>query len=95
MTRDELIRMAREAGITGPGPARHGFMMYANPERIERFAALVAAAEREACANVCETLRDEWAKLKVGATNGRYDMMEEAAAVCEDEIRARGEQERG
>ena len=38
--------MAREAGI---GPV-YGY------ESIERFAALVAAAEREACAKVCEGL---------------------------------------
>lgn len=52
--REEIVRMAREAGIKGPEPARLGFKMYANPERLERFAALVAAAEREACAKVCD-----------------------------------------
>ena len=41
--RDELIRLVGEAG---------GFD--ATPEFLERFAALVAAAEREACAKVCE-----------------------------------------
>lgn len=45
-----------------------------------------AKAEREACAKVCDALRDEWARLKVGAKDGRYEMMEEAASVCEDEI---------
>lgn len=54
MTRDEIIKMAREAGINGPAPARQGFKMYANPHRLERFAALVAAAEREACASMAE-----------------------------------------
>ena len=57
MTRDEIIRMAREAGAT-PYTNRH------YPERpthtftvnqLESFATLVAAAEREACAKVCET----------------------------------------
>ena len=47
------------------------------------------AREREACANVCEELRDKWAKLKVGAADGRYELLEEAASVCEDEIRMR------
>jgi len=47
-------------------------------------------AEREACAEQCAALRLEWGRMKVGATDGRYDMMEEAATVCEDEIRARG-----
>ena len=48
MDRDDIIRMAREAGI---GPV-YGY------ESIERFAALVAAAaraeENEACAKVCD-----------------------------------------
>jgi hypothetical protein len=35
MTRDEIIRMANEAGIKGPEPARQGFKMYANPQRIK------------------------------------------------------------
>jgi hypothetical protein len=43
MRKDEIIRMTREAG---------GFD--ATPEFLERFAALVAAAEREACARVAD-----------------------------------------
>ena len=48
MNRDDIIRMAREAGI--------GWLERAEgiSEFLERFAALVAAAEREACAKVCE-----------------------------------------
>ncbi len=48
MTRDEIIRMAREAGGDDWGIFRD-FM----PE-LERFANLVAAAEREECAKVVE-----------------------------------------
>jgi len=49
--RDEIIRMAREAGATVS--SFHGrFVMY--PDDIERFAALVAAAEREACIKAVE-----------------------------------------
>lgn len=68
--------------------------------QMEKIAALAAEAEREACSDVCDELRREWARMKVGATDGRYDMMEEAATVCEDEIRERsnakvsGEQQR-
>ena len=47
MTRDDIIRMAREAGMMVPASRDH-------TERLERFAALVAAAEREACAQVAE-----------------------------------------
>jgi hypothetical protein len=46
MNRDDIIRMAREAGGDDWGIFRD-FM----PE-IERFAKLVAAAEREACAQI-------------------------------------------
>ena len=49
MTREEIIRMAREAGLA-----------YGSDEKplgsVTRFAALVAAAEREACARVCDVL---------------------------------------
>jgi len=47
MTRDDIIKMAREAGFN---PVSY---MGANLESFERFAALVAAAEREACASIC------------------------------------------
>ena len=51
MTRDDIIRMAKEAGW---------FFMEAemNSIKLERFATFVAAAEREACAKVCESLFD-------------------------------------
>ena len=52
MTRDDIIRMAHEAGdlfVTQFGVAS------ATPEWLERFAALVAAAEREACAKLAES----------------------------------------
>ena len=44
MTQDEIIRMAREAG----------FINLALEPKITRFAALVAAHEREACAKVAD-----------------------------------------
>ncbi len=47
MTRDDIIRMAREAGFE--------FKDRAEP-KLERFAALVAAAEREACAKVADDM---------------------------------------
>ena len=46
MDKDDIIRMAREAG--GQGLSTRDFI------DIERFATLVAAAEREACAKVCQ-----------------------------------------
>jgi hypothetical protein len=71
MTRDDIIKMAREAGLTGL--MEGGLIDY-----FERFAALVAAAEREACATLVETLLAE-----------NPDLSEVYVAA---EIRARGEQ---
>jgi hypothetical protein len=60
MTRDDIIRMAREAGLNPIYSAcDEPDVSYAYEdwdEEIEKFAALVAAAEREACAKVCEGL---------------------------------------
>lgn len=44
MTRDDIIRLAREAGVLS------GY----ESDLFQRFATLVAAAEREACAKLCE-----------------------------------------
>jgi hypothetical protein len=53
MTRDDIIRMAREAGL-------HLYVNDLTEEPyaliVERFANLVAAAERETCAKLCEKL---------------------------------------
>jgi hypothetical protein len=48
MNRDDIIRMAREAGWTGPEENVTYVAM------LERFANLVAAAERKACADITE-----------------------------------------
>ena len=47
MTKDDIIRMAREAGVVIDGNN-------SGQDDLLYFAALVAAAEREACAKVCE-----------------------------------------
>jgi len=75
MTRDDIIRMAREAGAFFDGDCS----VYDMPEHcFEKFAALVAAAEREACAKLCDELRDE-------------DGFEPYGTECAAAIRARGE----
>jgi adenylate kinase len=53
MTRDDIIRMARKADPGFETDTFHAESLV-GMEAIERFAALVAAAEREACAKVCE-----------------------------------------
>ena len=64
MTQDEIIEMAREAGlihILDEHAHEYGNGTFENtpyPE-LEAFANLVAAKEREACAKVCEA-QDEY-----------------------------------
>lgn len=55
MTRDEIISMAREADMDVDHAESNawGAIITAEPADLERFAALVAAQEREACAQVC------------------------------------------
>ncbi len=81
MNREDIIRMAQKAGYGGSLSVLH---VYA----LERFAALAAAAEREACATVCEM-------LGAGATGltGRRDnaIWRIASKRCAAAIRARGE----
>jgi hypothetical protein len=58
MNKDDIIRMAREAGI---GLVEGASLVYFHMSDLERFAALVAAAEREACAKtVLDWLHGEW-----------------------------------
>ena len=63
MTRDDIIRMAREAGFRAGHIELYGSdpMPFVAPcsatdcmPELVRFAAIVAAAEREACSRVCE-----------------------------------------
>jgi len=70
MNRDDIIAMAREAGFSNAVGKHIGL-----DDDLERFAALVAVAEREACAKVC----DDW-------PNGRDDVYSIGEA-----IRSRGE----
>ena len=48
MTKDDIIRMAREAGFADSEGVVHAAY------QLEAFATLVAAAEREACAKIAE-----------------------------------------
>ena len=77
MTREDIIRMAREAGFD-PHDMSDDFTC--NLVDIERFAALVAAAaraeENEACAKVCDGMDHNGVMI---------------AADCAAAIRARGE----
>jgi hypothetical protein len=52
MTKDDIIRMAREVDL--PNNYRTGEINNLNP--LERFANLVAAHEREACDQLCQEI---------------------------------------
>ena len=69
MNREDIIRMAREAGLVDWLPNRNfsdGIWWIDAHEvgsELEAFAALVASAEREACALLCYEQRKHWDAL--------------------------------
>ena len=71
MDREDIIRMALEAGLDPD--------LWNYTDAFERFAVLVAAAEREACAKVCDVL----------AVHPEY--ASDITKVAAQAIRARGE----
>jgi hypothetical protein len=85
MTRDDIIRMARKAGFMpvteNPHPEGGGWHECFEQD-IEYFAALVAAAEREACAKLCERIAAD----NYGELSGRT-----IPEACARAIRARGQ----
>ena len=81
-----IIEMAGKAFETpGVEPAFCNGFWTVTSEELERFAALVRADEREACAKVCDEIYGSWINI-----HGRYEFMAEGAEVCANEIRARG-----
>ena len=80
MNREDIIKLAREAGI---GPV-YGY------ESIERFATLVAAAEREACARLCDQMFHDWCNQEFEDEDEAYRNKPDAED-CKKAIRARGE----
>ena len=75
MTRDDIIDMALECQLIGMRPYLDGIY----EEALARFAALVAAHEREACAKLCEKML------------GVFHPTEVITTRCAAAIRARGE----
>ena len=86
MTRDDIIRMAREAGFPvskwddGVDEVMDGDNYHLQTDLIECFANLVAAAEREACAKVCNEIANKPSNVVLGV-----------ALECAAAIRAREE----
>ena len=78
MNREDIIRMAEESGlhIFGLGLDRKKFYFF-----VEQFFDMAQAAEREACAKVCDELADASNLVYAGT----------AAMKCAKAIRARGQ----
>ena len=75
MKQDEIIEMARQAGLVEWHESiQQESYTFAMPERLEAFAKLVAQHEREACVKACETI-------------GQHNIINQ----CVDAIRARGQ----
>ena len=82
MNREDIIRMAREAGEA------EGMIEFVFHPVIERFAALVASAEREACAALCFQMWEKW----MDADPSERDNLSRDADDCAAAIRARGQE---
>ena len=80
MTQDEIIRMAQEAEV----PHSELWSPDEDVVWLKRFATLVAAHEREACAKVCDDIDTE-------SMIQNWKSVDECAKDCAAAIRARGE----
>ena len=60
MNREDIIRMARQAGAVFP--ADGSYHRFESEENLEAFAALVASAEREACVQIVESEAMQYAE---------------------------------
>ena len=80
MNREEIIRMAREAGCKPFRSPEHwdDVQVFATPDVLERFAALVAAAEREKVAR--------W-HIGSGYATGHGDTIEDLLVELEWQVR--------
>ena len=87
MTTDEIIAMAKEAGLLPDNshPAPETRAMRQRTNAVQRFAALVAAAEREACAALIESTTERSRWIRGGINGTPIEPCQYAAA-----IRARG-----
>ncbi len=80
MDREQIIRMAREAGFDDPHAVVHAYCELKLTNHLERFAALVAAAEREKLA--------AW-MMRQGYATGHGDTVEDLLKELEWQIAER------
>ena len=97
MTHEEIIAMAREASNMARLPW-NGEWIFRSKKELMAFATLVAAKEREACAQVCDAERQDFGGVAAGpmttdAGKRVHEAMAAGAATCAAAIRARGQKE--
>lgn len=80
MNKDDIIRMAREAGMQFQGGFVRIVECVTQPE-LERFATIVRAAALEEAAKVCENMTLEWEDQPYIAQAELATMMDCAAAI--------------
>ena len=85
MSKDEIIRMAREAGIDAESDTLTRYEGFVEP--LTRFANLVAAAEREECAKLVEPGKEHRRDARWGYVGGNEGV--ELLDKCAAAIRAR------
>lgn len=91
LTRDEILSIAESEGCYLsecdylPGAGMHAFADGRITDLLQKVAAAAAAAEREACAEICDSHAKHFNRNEL-----QWEWSDEAAA-CADEIRARGE----
>ena len=81
MNREDIIRMAREAGFT-----EGDISLF--PDLIAHFAALVAEHERESCARLCDQMFHDWCNQEFEDEDEAYRNKPDAED-CKKAIRAR------
>jgi hypothetical protein len=94
MTKDDIIRMAREADfcVNEDGEISTSNSYGIIRGELERFAALVAASEREACAKLCDEAAKDWERYDWDDdADEKYGHKESACEECAETIRARSQ----
>ena len=86
MNREDIIRLARECQFAHYYESGD---LVAMPQ-LERFAALVAAHEREACARLCDQMFHDWCNQEFEDEDEAYRNKPDAED-CKKAIRARGQ----
>ena len=99
MTNEEILKIAREAGFDvhqrkgeiRAHPDVSGMMIIDLTEAVNKFAALVAAAEREECAKICDEMVEFYSDYKNTALSNAASGEPRAATAIATLIRARKE----